>query len=278
MVITAAGCTSAASPDRTTTAPSAGFVQEPPGVSSIISTPTTASTIADLSGALGYEIIATYPHDSNAYTQGLELHNGSLYESTGLYGESDRRIVDLVTGEVVDLEPLPDEVFGEGITVVGDELYQLSWRSRQVFVSDVATLDAIRILPFDTEGWGLCNTGATLALSNGTATISFRDPANFATLSSITVTINGVPLESINELECVGERIFANVFQSASIVVIDQATGVVEATADLTALLPNSADTASGVLNGIAYRAETDTFLVTGKRWDTVYELRLFAA
>ncbi len=253
-------------------------MQQPPDASSGITAPLVGTTIADMAGALGYEIVATYPHDSAAYTQGLELHDGFLYESTGLYGESDRRIVDLTTGEVVDLEPLPDEVFGEGITVVGNELYQLSWLNRQVFVSDLATLDPIRILPFDTDGWGLCNTGSALALSNGTATISFRDPANFATLSSITVTENGEPLESINELECVGERLFANVFQTSRIVVINQATGAVEATVDLAALLPETDYPTSDVLNGIAYRPETDTFLVTGKRWDTIYELRLFTA
>ena len=191
------------------------------------------------------------------------------------------RNVVVVGGSLAGLravETLRTGGFDGNITVVGDELYQLTWQSEQVFVSDLANLKQTRILPLDTDGWGLCNTGSTLALSNGTATISFRDPADFAILSSITVTENGAPLDAINELECVGERLLANIFQTSNIVVIDQATGVVQATVDLAALVPNTDEPANNVLNGIAYRAETDTFLITGKRWDVIYEIRLFVA
>ncbi|MEZ5342865.1 MAG: glutaminyl-peptide cyclotransferase [Acidimicrobiales bacterium] len=232
-----------------------------------------------MGGALSFEVVATYPHDPSAFTQGLEVHDGVLYESVGQYGESERRIVDLATGTVLAKASLPDDAFGEGLTVVGDELYQLTWQNGVVFVADRSTLDEKRALALDTEGWGLCFNGALLVTSDGSSTLRFRQPADLQTIHSVTVTINGAELDNLNELECVGDVVFANVYQTSSIVMIDQASGTVTATLDLAALVPDVVgDAANDVLNGIAYRAETDTFLVTGKRWDTVYELRLASA
>ncbi len=232
--------------------------------------------MASLTGALDFDIVATYPHDPDAFTQGLEVLGDTLVESTGLFGESDRRIVELTTGSVVDSVRLSDNLFGEGITVVGDELYQLTWQSGQVIVSDASTLAEKRILQLDTEGWGLCYNGSTLISSDGSETLSFRDAERLQTLSSVTVTLSGEDLGSLNELECVGDYVFANVYQTSSIVLIDQRDGTVTATLDLSSLVPEVVgDPANDVLNGIAYRADADTLLVTGKRWDTIYELSL---
>lgn len=283
LAVALGGCTSAASSDSVsasgpTTVPALTSTSES-AADTNESAPASSTPVRELTGYLGYEIVATYPHDSAAYTQGLELNDGVLFESTGLYGESDRRIVDLASGSVIRSAPLSDDHFGEGLTIVGDEIYQLTWQSGQVLVSDRESLDLKRSIPFDTEGWGLCNAGETLALSNGSAVISFRDPHDFATVSQITVTDdNGVAQQNLNELECLDGVLLANVYQSSFILIIDQQSGSVRAVVDLAALVPASDDAAFDVLNGITYRAETDTFLVTGKRWDTIYELRLFPA
>lgn len=214
-------------------------------------------------------VIGTLPHDSSAYTQGFEIHDGILWESTGLYANSTLRKLDLSNGSIIETYPLPDTLFGEGITVVNDKIYQLTYRSGLVLEWDL--LDPVLQVAgtIETEGWGICSVSSTtLVTSNGTATLSFRDINGFNTLWSINVDLEGVPVSFINELEYAGGHIYANVYYSDYIYRIDPETGNVTALIDASSLLPGSN---AGVLNGIAWDPEREAFLLTGKNWPTVF-------
>lgn len=224
-----------------------------------------------------YEIAATLPHDPEAYTQGLLFHDGHLYESTGQYGASSLRRVDAETGGVVENLPLDSAYFGEGLALVGSELIQLTWKSGIAFVRDVETFELKRKHEYEGEGWGLCFDGESLFMSNGTSTLVRRDPRSFEVIEEIPVTRNGFRVSQLNELECVGDEVYANVYLTDRIVRIDKRSGEVTGELDgfqlsLAAGAPNQRD---AVLNGIAYIPETDVFLVTGKLWPRVFALRL---
>jgi glutamine cyclotransferase len=239
---------------------------------------------------LRVEVIATYPHDTDAFTQGLLYYNGKLYESTGLYGESDLREVDLETGEVIRLRALPEVFFGEGLARVEDRLIQLTWREETAFVYDLETFNELRRFSYRGEGWGLCFDGTELYMTDGSATLFRRDPETFALRGELTVTReqNGQrqAVRNLNELECVGNYVYANVFMSEEIVQIDKRSGRVVAVIDasglvtraqLRALHPDPERLANAVLNGIAYHPERETFFITGKLWPTIFEVRFVA-
>lgn len=237
-------------------------------------TTTTTEAPAGIA-ALVPEIVATHPHDPLAFTQGLEFHQGALIESLGEYGRSSRRIVDPGTGSVSSEVSLPLEQFGQGLTVIDDRLIQLTWRSGRAIVSDPSTLEATDQFSFEGEGWGLCAQPDRLVMSNGSSTLTFRDPVSFEPIGTVEVTLNGDPVSNLNELECVDGQVWANVWLTNQILQIDPSTGAVTATVDASSLVPT--DQALGredVLNGIAFDPDSSNFWVTGKRWATMYEVR----
>lgn len=223
-----------------------------------------------------YDIVASYPHDPAAFTQGLDWHEGTLYESTGINGQSSLREVDLASGEVRRRIAIPSEHFGEGMTIVGDRVVLLTWRSHVGFVYGLADFGLQREFPYEGEGWGLTHDGQALIMSDGTHRIRFLDPETFATTRCIGVYDSARPLVNLNELEYVRGEIWANVWQTDRIARIDPASGALLGWLDLTGLLPAEERTPlADVLNGIAYDPEADRLFVTGKRWPKLYEIRL---
>ena len=229
-----------------------------------------------LRGELNFEIVATYPHSITSFTQGLEfLDDGRLVESLGLYGESGRAVVDLNTGEQLAFEPLAANEFGEGMTQAGDELVQITYVSETAIVSDAATLAEKRRYSYEGEGWGICFNGTEFVMSDGSEVLTFRDPQDFGETSSVRVRSDDSDLlGQLNELECVGSQIWANVYFQNRLIAIDSDSGTVQAWVDLESIAPEKVDNLD-VMNGIAYRPETDTFFITGKRWPQIFELRL---
>lgn len=222
-------------------------------------------------------VVNAFPHDTGAFTQGLELLDGVLIESLGLRGESARRRVVPTTGEVSASAPLAPELFGAGLTVVDNTIYQLTWQSGTVILADPTTLIAFDERTIDGEGWGICAVDdQRLAISNGTDEITYYDRASFQPTGSIDVTLDGAPLGNLNELECVDGRIWANVWLTSDLVAIDPSSGVVNLRVDASALVPGDLGP-EDVLNGIAYNAASDTFYLTGKRWSVLYEVSLGA-
>ena len=224
----------------------------------------------------GYRVVNTYPHDPAAFTQGLVFDAGTLYEGTGLNGQSSVRRVDLASGQVLQSQALAPEYFGEGITVWGDQLFQLTWQARVGFVYDKTTFRLIKQFTYPTEGWGLTQDGARLIMSDGTAHLYFLDPDTLTETRRITVTDQGVPVVRLNELEYIRGEIFANIWQTDRIARIAPDTGRVVGWVDLSGLL-GAADRAQrvDVLNGIAYDAEQDRLVVTGKLWPRLFEITL---
>jgi glutamine cyclotransferase len=225
-----------------------------------------------------YEVIATWPHDARAFTQGLVFRNGEFVESTGLYGQSSLREVEVNTGRVLKQVPVPSQYFAEGLAVIGDQAYQLTWRNGKGFVYDADTFRLEKEFAYDGEGWGLATDGHWLILSDGTNRIRFLDPVTFKVVRTIEVLENGRPVNRLNELEWVNGEIFSNVWQTDEIVRIDPATGQVRGVIDFSGLLaPLDRGPETDVLNGIAYDAANDRLFVTGKRWPKIYEVRLKA-
>jgi glutaminyl-peptide cyclotransferase len=238
-----------------------------------------ASACSAMSGGparLRAEVIAVYPHDPAAFTQGLLAGaDGRLLESTGLYGASGVRAVDLATGAVLDRAKLASNLFGEGLAQVGDKLVLLTWREHRALVVDATTLD---LLPFsfsyDTEGWGLCYDGQRLVMSDGSPTLTFRSPHTFERLGSVDVAMGLSYVTHLNELECARGRVYANVWQTETLVEIDPKTGQVTALIDASGLLSSEERAQTDVLNGIAAVPGKDTFLITGKLWPKLFEVR----
>jgi glutamine cyclotransferase len=223
-----------------------------------------------------YTIVGTFPHDPAAFTQGLVFADGVLYEGTGLRGRSTLRRTDLSTGAVLQSVPLAPELFGEGIAVVDNTIFQLTWRGRVGFVYDKATLGFQRHVTYATEGWGLTYDGTRLVMSDGTSTLYFRDPDTFAILGQVTVQDTEGPVTQLNELEYIRGEVYANVWRTDRIARIDPQTGHVVGWIDLRGLLsPEDRLQPVDVLNGIAYDAEQDRLFVTGKLWPKIFEIRL---
>lgn len=250
------------------------------------------------------EVINTYPHDGNAYTQGLLLHDGKLYESTGKRGQSSLREVILETGEVVrqvdvsrpeaeltGASPLPD-YFAEGLTLVDNQLIQLTWTEGEAFVYDLDTFEKTDTLTYEGEGWGICYDGERIYMSDSTSYLDLREPDTFASIVSFGVlyvaqdqttgatSVTVMPPNLLNELECVGDYIYANLWQTDLIAQIDKTNGNVVALIDCAGLLNDEEIAAArlrdpgATLNGIAYNPDTETFYITGKNWDKLFEVR----
>lgn len=222
---------------------------------------------------LEVRVIHEYPHATDAFTQGLIWHEGVMYESTGQYGRSSLRKVQLEDGEVLDQRDLDPAVFGEGLALVDDRLIQLTWRAGLALVSDLETLEERTTLRYRGEGWGLCYDGTALVMSDGSSMLEFRDPDSMELLGEVTVLKDGHPVRKLNELECVGSEVYANVWQSNEILRIDRETGQVTATIDASGLLSRMEAMRADVLNGIAYKPPSKTFLLTGKLWPHVFEV-----
>jgi glutamine cyclotransferase len=219
-------------------------------------------------------VIASFPHDTTSFTEGLLYDHGALYESTGMYGESKLRKVDLASGRVLAQLRLTGAYFGEGLALLGGELYQLTYKEGRCFVYDAATLEKKRELTYEGEGWGMTTDGTHLVMSDGSPTITFRDAKTFAPVRRITVTGARGPVANVNELEWVKGFILANVWETNVIIRIDPADGRILQTIDLAYLPePRRGATDDDVLNGIAYDAAEDRLFVTGKRWSHIFEI-----
>jgi glutaminyl-peptide cyclotransferase len=223
-----------------------------------------------------YRIVHTYPHDPQAYTQGLVFVDGHLYESTGLNGRSSLRMVDLETGRVLQSAAVPSQYFAEGLAPWGSTLVQLTWQSHVAFVYDRFSFRLLRTLHYDGEGLGLTEDGRSLILSDGTATLHFLDPQTLREVRHVVVKDRGAPVTELNELEYVRGQIYANVWHTDRIARISPATGQVLGWIDLTGLLaPGEVSDPEAVLNGIACDAARDRLFVTGKLWPKLFEIKV---
>lgn len=228
--------------------------------------------------SLPYEVVARYPHRSGAFTQGFELVGTTVYESSGLYRKSFIAHWPLEGSAAITRQALPPTVFGEGLTVLGDRIYVLSWREQRGFVFERESLRQLTEFTYSGEGWGLANDGQRLLMSDGTPTLRFLDPRTLKAVGSVEVRELGVPLHGLNELEWVDGRVLANIWQTDTIVVLDPTSGAVTAHIDLSHLYPRGLRHPNAdVLNGIALDRRDGTVLVTGKYWPSVYRLRLLA-
>ncbi|MGQ9598745.1 MAG: glutaminyl-peptide cyclotransferase [Anaerolineae bacterium] len=255
-------------------------VEHPATPSLVLSSPSPIETTPPGETAIPsyrYEILQTYPHDPGAFTQGLVYQNGFFYESTGLLGQSTLRRVELETGAVVQLHALPDQVFGEGLTLLNRRLYQVTWQSHLGFVYDQDTFEVLQTFEYPTEGWGLTHDGARLIMSDGSATLHFLDPETLEETGRLEVIgPDGNPVPRLNELEVIQGDLYANIWPTDRIACINLQTGQVTAWINLAGLLnAHGLSQPVDVLNGIAYDVEGDRLFVTGKWWPTMFQIRL---
>lgn len=223
-----------------------------------------------------YRVVASYPHDRDAFTQGLVMDEGELFEGTGINGASSLRRVDLETGAVLEQIDLAFRYFGEGVTTFGDRIIQLTWLSHTGFVYDKSTFEEVDVFEYPTEGWGITHDGARLIMSDGTSTLYFLDPDTFERIGTVLVKDERGPVRRLNELEYIDGAVWANVWLTDTIVIIDPDTGVVTGRIDLSGLLqPEDLTEPVDVLNGIAYDGQRNRVLVTGKLWPKLFEIEL---
>jgi glutamine cyclotransferase len=239
----------------------------------------TASTLGQEPAVAGYRVVATYPHDREAFTQGLFFLDGELYESTGLVGRSTVRRVNIEDGAVRQSVAIPRNMFGEGITNWGNQIISITWQTGVGYRWDRATLRQIGSFRYRGEGWGLTQNGREIIMSDGTADLRFLDPETLQERRRVRVTANGRPVDKLNELEFVNGEVLANVWMTPRIARIDPATGNVTGWIDLTQLVQETAGgDPDAVLNGIAYDPQGDRLFVTGKNWPRLYEIDLVPA
>jgi len=226
---------------------------------------------------LSYSILATLPHDTAYFTEGLEFYNNTLIESTGLNGKSKLLAIDPATNKVLRSVSLDPAYFGEGVTILNDTAYQLTWQEHVVFVYHARDFKKIRELPFNGQGWGLTNDGKNLIASNGSSDLYFYQPGTFKLLNSISVSEAGSVVPNINELEYINGFIYANQWQRDLVYKIDPKTGEVVGKIDLSDLASRerASNPVAEVLNGIAYNPATKKIYVTGKNWKTMYEISI---
>jgi len=238
----------------------------------------TIPTEADTEiSALSYQILEVYPYDVDAYTQGLVWKDGFLYVGTGLYGSSSLRKIDLETGKVLQQFALPDNFFGEGITIFEDRIYQLTWKEQTGFVYDQETFQLLEIFSYEHEGWGITHDGESLIISDGTSLLRFVNPFTFQEIKQIEVFENEKPVFRINELEYVKGKIYANIWQTDKIAIIDAESGKVNNWLDLTEIsnLVKMDNSKIDVLNGIAHDRDKDYLFITGKLWPKVFKIKI---
>lgn len=237
--------------------------------------PSTGSTNQS-ARLVSHEVVNSYPHDSQSFLQGLVYHDGNFYESTGQYGESTLRRVEMATGRVVKKLDLPANVFGEGIALAGDKLVQLTWKNKKGYVYDRETFRLLQEFPYDMEGWGLTFDGTSLILSDGTSELTFLDLQSFKPIKKLAVTLNGRPVPELNELEFIEGEIWANVWHEDFILRIDPSSGRVTSYLNLKEIRPRETfSDDEAVLNGIAYDVSQKRIFVSGKRWPRVFEIRI---
>lgn len=222
-----------------------------------------------------FTVLNSFPHDRTAFTQGFAYRDGFLYESTGLYGKSSLRKTNPATGKILAKTDLPREFFGEGLTIIGDSIYQLTWKSGKGFIYGKESLRLKGSFTYSTEGWGLTDDGTQLIMSDGTEKLYFLSPESFEVTKVLSVKENGATVGKLNELEYVEGRIYCNIWHSDDIVIVDPESGIVERRLNLGQLREKlSLVNEAGVLNGIAWKSSSSTFLVTGKNWSEVFEIR----
>jgi len=238
------------------------------------------STQVDGTERLSYRIIDDFPHDSWAFTEGLVIHNNSLYETTGLIGHSSIRRVDLETGRIERIRHLDDEYFGEGLAIIDNRMIWVTWKSNIAFVYDIDTFEIIDQFRYQHEGWGLAFDGSALYLSDGTDAIHILDPDDYSEIGLIHVSDNGAPMEMINELEFIEGSLYANIWLTTLIARINPGNGEVTGWLDLAPLLDHFAGVSQpiDVLNGIAYNQETNQIYVTGKYWPKIFEIQIISS
>lgn len=237
---------------------------------------TATPTTLDLGDYGGYQIVNRYPHDPTCYTQGLIFRDDYFYESCGLYGESSLRKVDPESGEVLQEIELGDQYFGEGLMELDGLLYQLTWQEGVAFIYDMDSFENLGQFAYSTQGWGLTSDGSGLILSDGSNKLFWIDPSNSFVHKETLVTWQNQPIDYLNELEFVNGDIFANIYLSDQIAIIDPDTGLVETMLDLRGLRPEENQAVVGeVLNGIAYDEQANRLFVTGKHWKWLYEITL---
>ena len=236
-------------------------------------TETTAAQPASVVQSLSVRVHRAFPHDTSAYTQGLLWWDGRLYESTGQYGLSDLRRIDPATGAVEQEVDISPAYFGEGLARVDDRLIMLTWKAQRAFVFGLERFDEQRTFRYEGEGWGLCNDGSRFVMSNGSDRLTFRDLRSFEVLGDVAVTLRGFALTQLNELECVGGAVYANVYQTDFLVRIDPETGRVTHYIDAAGLLTREESRGVDVLNGIAFDPGAETFYITGKLWPKMFEV-----
>ena len=221
-----------------------------------------------------YNVVNVYPHDETAFTQGLVFEDGILYESTGRYSQSTLLRVDLETGKVTQFYDLPDQFFGEGITIFEDKIIQLTWKSGKGFVYDKSSFELLQEFEYPTDGWGITHNGSALIMSDGTATLYFLDPETFQTIGQVEV-YDEEPVALLNELEYIHGMVYANIWKEDKIAIINPETGQVTGWIDLTGISNTENQNTIDVLNGIAYDQNQDRLFVTGKKWSKLYEIKL---
>ena len=219
---------------------------------------------------MDFEILEIKSHDNDSFTQGLEIKDNSFFESTGLYGHSRLREINITSGEIVNEIGFDIDIFAEGITIVGDSIIMLTYKENYAMVFDINTFDIIGNYNYDGEGWGICNNEDSFIMSNGSSELAFRDIDDFSLLYSVIVKENEKEIININELECVGNSVYANIWGENRIISINMSTGLVEFSIYLDSLSFNKKDF-NGVLNGIAYSESDDAFWITGKNWSNIY-------
>jgi len=221
----------------------------------------------------------SFPHDTTAFTQGFVYKDGFFYESTGLYGHSSLRKINPATGEVLAKVDLPRKVFGEGLTIIGDTIYQITWKSRRGFIYDKESMERKGSFTYSTEGWGLTDDGTQLIMSDGTEKLYFLSTENFKVTKVLRVKKDGSRVPMLNELEYIRGKIYCNIWHSDDIVIVDSKSGKVERRINLGELRKRlSIPGKAGALNGIAWKASSDTFFITGKRWSEVFGIKFGSA
>ena len=223
----------------------------------------------------GYEVVNVYPHDRNAFTQGLLYRDGVLYESTGLNGQSSLRKVQLETGKVLQHINVENRYFAEGLTDWGSRLVQLTWNTNVGFIYDLASFKRLQTFSYEGEGWGLTRDARRIVMSDGTPTLRFLDPQTFKVTGRMPVTDGNVPVDDLNELEMIDGQVYANVWMTDRIAMISPETGRVTGWINLAGLMPRASLSGDAVLNGIAYDAQRRRLFVTGKLWPSLFEIRI---